>query len=106
MATIINPITKRKIKSNGATAKIPAVRARLAGHTVRPTKRTGCDGFSVCVGSKLQVWHGTAAKTPGGVTRAGLIKRKGRVLFESRSLAAKANPVLMAKAREMKRRFA
>jgi len=32
-------------------------------------------------GSKAQVWHGTAKKTPGGLTRKDLMKtKKGRIV--------------------------
>ena len=33
------------------------------------------------VGSKAQVWHGTAKKTPGGLTKKDLMKtKKGRIV--------------------------
>jgi hypothetical protein len=33
------------------------------------------------VGSKAQVWHGSAAHTPGGLTRSDLMKtKKGRIV--------------------------
>ena len=32
--------------------------------------------FPVLVGSRAQVWHHTAFKTPGGLTRKGLLKNK------------------------------
>ena len=37
------------------------------------------------VGSKAQVWHGTAMKTPGGLTRKDLMKtRKGRIVSKKK----------------------
>lgn len=95
MATVINPLTGRRIRADGPTAKNPTVRARLRGQTARGTKRTGTKGFELAVGSKLQVWNGTAHHTSGGVTKAGLILKDGRIRFRRKSEAAKRNPVLM-----------
>lgn len=36
-------------------------------------------------GSKAQVWHGTAKKTPGGLTRRDLMKtKKGRIVSKKK----------------------
>ena len=36
-------------------------------------------------GSKAQVWHGTAQKTPGGLTRKDLMKtKKGRIVSKKK----------------------
>ena len=106
MSTIENPLTGRRIKRNGRTAQQPAVAARLDGHTARGTKRTGCKGFALCVGSKLQVWNGTAYKTSGGVKRSGLFQDKyGHIRFGSRSRAAKRNPEFMHQAMLVKARY-
>ena len=36
-------------------------------------------------GSKAQVWHGTASKTPGGLTRKDLMKtKKGRIVSKKK----------------------
>lgn len=36
-------------------------------------------------GSKAQVWHGTATKTPGGLTRKDLMKtKKGRIVSKKK----------------------
>lgn len=104
-STVRNPLTKRRIKRSGATAKVPAVKARLRGQTFSGSKRSGSKGFPVAAGSKLQVWNGTAHHTLGGVTRAGLFQDKyGRIRFRSRSVAAKRNPAFMARAQAMKGR--
>lgn len=96
---IRNPLTGRMIKRSGRTAHVPAVSARLDGHTARGTARTGSHGKDLAVGSKLQVWNGTAHHTSGGITRAGLFQDKyGRLRFKSRSVAAKRNPEFMAQA--------
>ncbi len=107
MDRIKNPITHRMIDRDGRTAQIPAVRYRLQGKTFEGNKYSGCGGRPVCQGSKLQVWNGTALKTLGGVPRAGLMqKADGHIVFKSRSMAARRNPVLMAKAMEMKAAYA
>ncbi len=42
------------------------------------------------VGSKAQVFHGTAHHTPGGLTKKGLKKNKrGRIVSRKKSLRAK-----------------
>jgi hypothetical protein len=106
MSQIRNPITHRMIDRDGRTANIPAVRYRLSGRTFEGNKHSGCAGRPVCQGSKLQVWNGTALKTMGGVTRAGLMQKpNGRIVFRSRSQAAKRNPEFMARAKEVKAQF-
>ena len=48
-------------------------------------------------GTKRQVFHGTANKTPGGVTAAGLKKTpSGRIVSAAKSEAAKSSPALAA----------
>lgn len=105
MAYVINPLTKRRIRSNGETARVPAVAARLRGRTFEGSSRSGTMGYKLAAGSKLQVWHGTAHHTLGGVTKSGLLRKVGRdgsarIVFRSRSEAAKRNPVLMAHAHD------
>jgi hypothetical protein len=46
------------------------------------------------VGSAAQVYHGTADKTPGGLTKSDFIFKDGRVISKAKSAAAKANPGL------------
>ncbi len=43
------------------------------------------------VGSRAQVWHGTAKKTSGGLTKKDLFKRKGRIKSKRASKKAKRN---------------
>jgi len=43
------------------------------------------------VGSRAQVWHGTAKKTRGGLTKKDLFKRKGRIKSKRASKKAKSN---------------
>jgi hypothetical protein len=108
MSYVINPITKRRIRSDGDTARIPAVAARLRGDTFQGSSRSGTMGHKLAAGSKLQVWNMTAHHTLGGVPRDGLARKvdkmgKARIVFRSRSEAAKRNPVLMSNAQAAKR---
>lgn len=41
------------------------------------------------VGSKAQVWHGTAAKTVGGLTKKDLMKHKGRIVSRKKHALGK-----------------
>ena len=43
------------------------------------------------VGSRAQVWHGTAKKTSGGLTKQNLFKKKGRIRSKRASQKAKKN---------------
>jgi len=49
------------------------------------------------VGSKAQVWHGTAAHTSGGLTKKDLMKHKGRIVSRKKhALGKKALKNLVA----------
>jgi hypothetical protein len=43
----------------------------------------------ITVGSKLQVWHGTAAHTSGGLKKKDLMKHKGRIVSRKKHAAGK-----------------
>lgn len=43
----------------------------------------------ITIGSKAQVAHGTAHKTPGGLTKKDIIKRKGRWVSKAKHEAGK-----------------
>ena len=46
--------------------------------------------FQLLEGSRAQVWHGTAFKTPGGLTREQLLKNKhGEIVSKKKHLTAK-----------------
>jgi hypothetical protein len=46
--------------------------------------------FKSRVGSRAEVWHGTAFKTPGGLTKSHLLKNKsGRIVSKSKHQTAK-----------------
>ena len=36
-------------------------------------------GYSQTVGTRAQVWHGTAKKTSGGLTKKDLMMKNGRI---------------------------
>lgn len=42
-------------------------------------------------GSRAEVWHGTAKKTRGGLTKKDLFKKKGRIRSKRASKKAKKN---------------
>jgi len=46
-------------------------------------------GARMAVGSKLQVWHGTAAHTSGGLKKKDLMKHKGRIVSRKKHAAGK-----------------
>ena len=48
-------------------------------------------GYSLTVGTRAQVWHGTAKKTSGGLTKGDLIMKKGRIRSRRASQKAKKN---------------
>lgn len=43
------------------------------------------------VGTRAQVWHGTADKTPGGLTKSDLFMKNGRIRSKRASRSAKKN---------------
>ena len=46
--------------------------------------------FELLEGSRAQVWHGTAYKTPGGLTKDKLLKNKhGEIVSKKKHLSAK-----------------
>lgn len=44
-------------------------------------------GAKVTVGTKAQVWHGTAKHTSGGLTRKDLMKHKGKIVSRRKHAA-------------------
>ena len=52
--------------------------------------------FDVLIGSRAQVWHDTAYKTSGGLTKSGLIKNKaGRIVSKAKHHSAKKEQRLL-----------
>ena len=54
------------------------------------TRKNMDGGKTPAVGTKAQVWHGTARHTSGGLTRKDLMKtRKGRIVSKKKHAAGK-----------------
>ena len=54
------------------------------------TRRNMSGGKMPAVGTKAQVWHGTAKHTSGGLTRKDLMKtKKGRIVSRRKHAAGK-----------------
>ena len=52
------------------------------------TRKNKQQGGMVAVGSKSQVWHGTAKHTSGGLTKKDLMKtKKGRIVSKRKHAA-------------------
>lgn len=52
--------------------------------------------FDVLIGTRAQVWHGTAYKTTGGLTRSHIMKNKsGRIVSKSKHMSAKKDKRLV-----------
>lgn len=52
--------------------------------------------FESLIGSRAQVWHGTAYKTTGGLTKSNLFQNKnGRVVSKAKHLTAKKDKRLI-----------
>lgn len=65
------------------------VAARIAGIT-NPMKGGARKTRKVpAVGSKAQVWHGSAKHTSGGLTRKDLMKHKGRIVSKKKHALGK-----------------
>jgi hypothetical protein len=48
--------------------------------------------YDMLIGTRAQVWHGTAYKTSGGLTRSNIMKNKsGRIVSKSKHISAKKN---------------
>jgi hypothetical protein len=46
--------------------------------------------FDMLIGTRAQVWHGTAYKTTGGLTKSNIMKNKsGRIVSKSKYMSAK-----------------
>jgi len=52
--------------------------------------------FEILVGTRAQVWHGTAFKTSGGLTKSHLLKNKsGRIVSKAKHGTAKRDKRLL-----------
>lgn len=76
-----NTQTTRAKTGNGSGTKIPAV------------------------GSRAQVFHGTAKHTSGGLTKSDLMKKNGRIVSKKQSAAASARFRTMMKSPEFQTKW-
>lgn len=61
-----------------------------ANANAMPNKNAAMAGGMLTIGSKAQVFHGTAHHTAGGLTRADLIKNKrGKIVSRKQAAAGK-----------------
>ena len=68
---------KRRRRNNGTMRK----RQQMGGQNMPATTTMAqAGGARMAVGSKAQVWHGTARHTSGGLTKKDLMKHKGRIV--------------------------
>ena len=59
-------------------------------NSMNMTRKNKQSGGMMAVGSKSQVWHGTAKHTSGGLTKKDLMKtRKGRIVSKKKHAAGK-----------------
>ena len=81
---VTNPLTNRCIAADGTLAKSDAVQYRLAKTPVPASTR--CLPFKHCVGSRLQVWNGTARRTSGRLYRQDLYQnpKSGRIVSKKK----------------------
>lgn len=71
--------TRKNRRNNAATRK-----------NRKNTRRNGEDmmgGAKVTVGTKAQVWHGTAKHTSGGLKKKDLMKHKGKIVSRRKHAA-------------------
>ena len=71
-------------KMDGSNAAANGLRKQEGGkRTTRKVHKTPA------VGSKAQVWHGSAKHTSGGLTRKDLMKHKGRIVSKKKHALGK-----------------
>ena len=82
----------RKMRGGaGSTLSVPAHAApahAAAAHSTLSRPMLG-GGKVAAVGSKAQVWHGTAKHTAGGLTKKDLMKHKGRIVSKKKHALGK-----------------
>jgi hypothetical protein len=63
-------------------------RKNRRNNTMRRNNMNGMmGGAKVTVGTKAQVWHGTAKHTSGGLTKKDLMKHKGKIVSRRKHAA-------------------
>ncbi len=85
------PATAPAAPSVHSTLSVPAAAPSAPGKPMMGGKR------GKMVGTKAQVWHGTAHHTVGGLTKKDLMKHKGRIVSKKKhALGKKAFKKLVA----------
>lgn len=77
--------TRKNRRNNAATRK-----NRKNTRRNNATRRNGEEmmgGAKVTVGTKAQVWHGTAKHTSGGLKKKDLMKHKGKIVSRRKHAA-------------------
>jgi hypothetical protein len=79
------------IISNNYIMDVSAITDRIAGMTgnMKGGAKTRKASKTPAVGSKAQVWHGSAKHTSGGLTRKDLMKHKGRIVSKKKHALGK-----------------
>ena len=95
MNSIFNSVLgKPAANSTNATRKnVQAPNSTNAQNATNATRKTGAPlpqmGGRASVGSRAQVWHGTADHTSGGLTKSALMMHKGRIVSRKAHAAGK-----------------
>ena len=64
-------------------------RKAMYGGQMSTTSMPKMMGGAMAVGSKAQVWHGSARHTSGGLTKKDLMKHKGRIISRKKHALGK-----------------
>jgi hypothetical protein len=82
-----NNMTMRKNtrRNNTRRNNMTMRKNRRNNTTMRRNNMMG--GAKVTVGTKAQVWHGTAKHTSGGLTKKDLMKHKGKIVSKKKHTA-------------------
>jgi hypothetical protein len=96
-----NGVTRRnRRQSGGAGVKLSgSASGKISGGLKLGLGKKKQHGGAKTVGTKAQVWHGTAKKTSGGLTKKDLMKtKKGRIVSKKKHAAGKKALKRLAKA--------
>jgi len=77
----------RRSRKQSGGAK--AAKSRKAAKSAKKTRKASKAGKTPAVGSKAQVFHGSAKHTSGGLTKSDLMKHKGRIVSRKKHALGK-----------------
>jgi hypothetical protein len=80
-----NGLRRSRKQSGGAKA----AKSRKAAKSAKKTRKARKAGKTPAVGSKAQVFHGSAKHTSGGLTKSDLMKHKGRIVSRKKHALGK-----------------